>query len=289
MKYKTIIAHVPIVVKKIFTLRLLHVRAKYVIIIMIIITEKSESMFYAYNGISRLLVALGLGEFRTIVEETGQTYTTFHTLGTGGMLLNLTLILLICVIGPYLLCSVAIPLTYCKKMGKPKKIKSAELGDVWREVGKWHGVACVAIKAAVIYICIQPAGLALGADGAAIAAFFCVMGCMLPFWHKMNGSRGFESAAICVLFLSPLVFGALLLIYLIVLVGMRYATTARLFPTLLYPLVARAFMMDANPTMVLLSVGVVALMLFSHWKNIRAMLNKEEPRIEFKKKKTEES
>lgn len=247
-------------------------------------------MFYAYNGIARLMVALGLGEFRSITEETtGLTYTTFHTLGTGGMLLNLLLILAACVVVPYLVCSIAIPLTYTRKVGKTASLKNVELGDVWRGVGKWHAVACTAIKAVACYLCIQLAGLALGADGAAIAAFFCVMGSILPIWRKMNGSRGFETAAICILFLSPLVFGILLLIYAIVLVGMRYATPARLFPTLLYPLVARAFMMDSNPTMVLLSVGIVALMLFSHWKNIRAMLNREEPRIEFKKKKTEES
>ncbi len=258
-------------------------------------------MFYAYNGIARLLVAMGLAEFRTVTEESGLVYTTFHTLGTGGMILNLVLILALCVVIPYLVCSIAIPLTYCRKVGKMGKVgkvgkvnktatlKNVELGDVWRGVGKWHAVACTAIKAAACYLCLQIAGLALGADGAAIAAFFCVMGSMLPIWHKMNGSRGFETAAICILFLSPLVFGILLVIYVIVLVGMRYATPARLFPTLLYPLVARAFMMDSNPTMVLLSVGVVALMLFSHWKNIRAMLNREEPRLQFKKNKTEDA
>ena len=247
-------------------------------------------MFYAYNGIARLLVAMGLAEFRTITEEaTGLTYTTFHTLGTGGMILNLVLILASCVIIPYLVCSVAIPLTYCRKIGKNSALKSVELGDVWRDVGKWHAVACTAIKATACYLCIQLAGLALGADGAAIAGFFLVLGSILPIWRKMNGSRGFETAAICALFLSPLVFGILLIIYLIVLVGIRYATPARLFPTLLYPLVARAFMMDSNPTMVLLSVGIVALMIFSHWKNIRAMLNREEPRLEFKKNKSEET
>ena len=69
---------------------------------------------------------------------------------------------------------------------------------------------------------------------------------------------------------------------------MRFRTAARLFPTLLYPLIASAFLLNANPTAVLTSVGVVALMLFSHWKNAQDMLNREEPRIEFSKKKKDE-
>jgi hypothetical protein len=53
-------------------------------------------------------------------------------------------------------------------------------------------------------------------------------------------------------------------------------------------LIANAFVKNANPTMVLLSVGVVIVMLFSHWKNVQDMFNREEERIAFKKKKTEE-
>ena len=104
----------------------------------------------------------------------------------------------------------------------------------------------------------------------------------------MRGSRGFETAALCVLILSPLTFGILLLIFVIVFLGMRFRTAARLFPVLLYPLIASAFLMNANPTMVLLSVGVVAAMLFTHWKNVQDMFNREEERIAFKKKQDQE-
>ena len=53
-------------------------------------------------------------------------------------------------------------------------------------------------------------------------------------------------------------------------------------------MIASAFLMNANPTMVLLSVGVVALMIFSHWKNVQDMFNREEERIEFKKKQADQ-
>ena len=112
-----------------------------------------------------------------------------------------------------------------------------------------------------------------------------MIGEIMPVWHKMRGSRGFETAALCTLVLSPLTFAILLVIFLIVFLGMRFRTAARMFPTLLYPLIARAFLMNANPTAVLLSVGVVALMIFSHWKNMRDMLNREEQRMEFGKRK----
>lgn len=244
-------------------------------------------MYYSYYGLAQWLVSLGLGEFRTI-EDATVTFQTFHTLGTGGMLVYVALITLICAIVPYLLSSVAVPRLYCRLIGKMPEGKRIELGDVWRGVGKWHTIACIGLELLLAYLCIQIGALAVGAVGAAIAGFFCVMGETLPIWHKMRGTRGFEMAAICALILSPPVFAVLLLIWGIVLLGMRYATAARVFPTLLYPLIARVFMMNSNPTMVLLSVAIVALMLFSHWKNIRAMMDREEPRLEFGKNKRKE-
>lgn len=243
-------------------------------------------MFYVYNGIAQLLLRLGLAELRS-VEGTDQQYAAFGS--TWSFALYLVLIVLFCVVIPYLLCSVAVPRTYCRLIHKLPDSKRIEIGDVWRYVGKRHAVSVTAIKVIVCYVCIQIGGLALSSEGAAIAAFFCVLGCAMPIWHKTRGSRGFEAAAICTLILSPLVFGVLLLIYLIVLIGMRYATAARIFPTLLYPLIASAFMMDTNPTMVLLSVVIVALMFFTHWPNIKAMLNREEPRLTFGKRKSEDA
>lgn len=243
-------------------------------------------MFYVYNGIAQLLVRLGLAELRT-AEGAGEQYAAFGS--NWSIALYLVMIVLFCVVIPYLLCSVAVPRTYCRLIHKLPESKRIEIGDVWRGVGKRHALSVVAIKVIVCYVCIQIGGLALNSEGAAIAAFFCVLGCAMPIWHKTRGSRGFEAAAICALILSPLVFGVLLLIYLIVLIGMRYATAARIFPTLLYPLIASAFMMNTNPTMVLLSVAIVALMFFTHWPNIKAMLNREESRLTFGKKKSEDA
>ncbi len=245
-------------------------------------------MFYAFNGLARLLVKLGLAQFNTVVEESGQTFTTFHTLGMGGMLAYLALIVLSCILIPLLVCSVAMPRIWWCRVGKKPAQKSVEIKDIAREMGIMHAVACMTIEAVLCYACIQLGAVALHAPGASIAAFFCVMGSAFPVWHKMRGARGFETAAICALILSPTVFAFLLVIWAIVLIGMRYATPARLFAVLLYPLISRAFVMESNPTMVLLSVAVVALMLFTHWKNVRAMLDREEPKILLWKKKTEE-
>jgi glycerol-3-phosphate acyltransferase PlsY len=197
---------------------------------------------------------------------------------------------------PYLIGAVSTTRLYCKRvkgvdiyaLGSGK----GEIGDVWSHVGKWHAVACFALELLKVAICLAIGFFTLGkgdgADGAAIAGFFCVVGEIMPIWHKMRGSRGFETAALCTLILSPLTFGILLLIFVIVFLGMRYRTAARLFPVLLYPLIASAFLMNANPTMVLLSVGVVAAMLFTHWKNVQDMFNREEERIAFKKKQDQD-
>ena len=168
-------------------------------------------------------------------------------------------------------------------------LDKGEIYDVWTCVGKWHAVACFVLEAIKVLLCLAIGFFCLGADGAAVAGFFCVIGEILPIWNKMRGSRGFETAALCTLVLSPLTFGILLLIFVVVFLGMRFRTAARLFPTLLYPLIASAFLMNANPTAVLTSVGIVALMLFTHWKNVQSMFNREEPRIEFSKKKNEEA
>ena len=236
------------------------------------------------KGLPHWFIDLGLAEVHVIEEV-----ETFHPVNTGASALYLICLLLGFAILPYLLGSVSIPRFYCKLVKKldiyALGSQKGEIGDVYRCVGKWHGVATLALELLKVLLCIALGFFCRGADGAAIAAFFCVMGEVMPVWHKMRGSRGFETAAMCILALSPLVFAILLLIFVIVLVGMRFRTAARVFPTLLYPLIASAFLMNANPTAVLLSVGVVAVLLFSHWKNIRAMMDREEPRLEWKKSK----
>ena len=235
----------------------------------------------------QLFIALGLAEVQQI-----EGYDAFHLVNSGALALYILCLTLGFAVLPYLLGSVSIPRFYCKKVKGLDIYKlgsgKGELRDVWVHVGKWHTVACFALELLKVILCLALGFFCIGADGAAVAGFFCVMGEILPIWHKMRGSRGFETAALCVFVLSPLTFRVLLLIYLIVFLGMRFRTAARLFPTLLYPLIARAFLNAANPTAVLLSVGVVVLMIFSHWKNMREMLEREEPRIEFKKKKSED-
>ncbi|MBQ7380205.1 MAG: glycerol-3-phosphate acyltransferase [Clostridia bacterium] len=238
-------------------------------------------------GLPRLFIKLGLAEVR-LVEEV----ETFHPMNTAVQALYLVCLLLGFAILPYLIGSISIPRLYCRRFAKLDLCtlgsQKGEIGDVWRFVGKGHAIACFALELVKVIFCLALGFFCRGADGAAIAASFCVIGEIMPVWNKMRGTRGFETAALCTLVLSPLVFAILLLIFAIVLIGMRFRTAARIFPTLLYPLIASAFLMNANPTAVLLSVGVVALMLFSHWKNIRAMMEREEPRLEFKKNKSEE-
>jgi glycerol-3-phosphate acyltransferase PlsY len=245
-------------------------------------------------GLPQLIVWLGLAT----LEEVEEGYFTLQYANVGAQALHLILLLIGAAILPYLLGSVSIPRFYCRHIKGVDVYaiggQKGELLDVWRHVGKGHAIACFALEILKVLICLAlgyfTLGRGSGADGAAIAAFFCILGDALPVWHKMRGTRGFEIAAITVFILAPLVFAVLLLIYLIVLLGMRFSTAARLFPVLLYPLIASAFMNDFNPTLVLLSVGVVAVMLFTHWKNIRAMMERQEPRLEFgkKKKKQEE-
>ena len=238
-------------------------------------------------GLPQLFIALGLAEVHVIEE-----YETFVPVNTAAQALYIVCLLLGFAVLPYLLGSVSIPRLYAKRVKRIDLLKlgsgKGEICDVWAHVGKRHAVACLALEAVKVLLCLALGFFCRGADGAAVAGFFCVIGEVLPVFHKMRGSRGFETAALCVLILSPLTFGILLLIFAVVFLGMRFRTAARLFPTLLYPLIASAFLMNANPTMVLLSVGVVALMIFSHWKNIRAMLDREEERMEFKKKKGED-
>ena len=246
-----------------------------------------DYLSYIIPGLPQLFIELGLAEIQVIDE-----YETFHPANGAAQALFIFCLVLGFAVLPYMLGAVSIPRVYCKKvkgvdvyaLGSGK----GEIGDVWRCVGKWHAVACFALEAIKVVLCLALGFFCRGADGAAVAGFFCVIGEIMPVWHKMRGSRGFETAALCTLVLSPLTFAILLVIFLIVFLGMRFRTAARMFPTLLYPLIARAFLMNANPTAVLLSVGVVALMIFSHWKNMRAMMEREEQRIEFKKRKDQE-
>ena len=242
-----------------------------------------DYLSYFIVDIPRLFIKLGLAEAQTFEGQ-----EVFHPVNSAAQALFILCLILGSAILPYLLGSLSIPHLYCKQV-KGMNLDKGEIYDVWTCVGKWHAVACFVLEAIKVLLCLAIGFFCLGADGAAVAGFFCVIGEILPIWNKMRGSRGFETAALCTLVLSPLTFGILLLIFVVVFLGMRFRTAARLFPTLLYPLIASAFLMNANPTAVLTSVGIVALMLFTHWKNVQSMFNREEPRIEFSKKKNEEA
>ena len=242
-----------------------------------------DYLSYFIVDIPRLFIKLGLAEAQTFEGQ-----EIFHPINGAAQALFILCLILGFAILPYLLGSLSIPRLYCKQV-KGVSLDKGEIYDVWTSVGKWHAVACFVLEAIKVLLCLAIGFFCLGADGAAVAGFFCVIGEILPIWNKMRGSRGFETAALCTLVLSPLTFGILLLIFVVVFLGMRFRTAARLFPTLLYPLIASAFLMNANPTAVLTSVGIVALMLFTHWKNVQNMFNREEPRIEFSKKKNEEA
>lgn len=246
-----------------------------------------DYLSYYIHKLPELFVKLGLAEVKEVEE-----ISIFSPISNGAQALFILCLILQIAVLPYLLGSLSIPRLYCKEF-KGIELRTlgsgkGEIPDVWMHVGKGHAIACFALEALKVLVCLSLGLLGIGADGAAVAAFFCVIGEIMPVWNKMRGSRGFETAALCLLVLSPLTFGILLLIFAVVFFGMRFRTAARLFPTLLYPLIASAFLMNANPTAVLTSVGVVALLLFTHWKNVQNMFNREEPRIEFSKKKKDE-
>ena len=120
------------------------------------------------------------------------------------------------------------------------------------------------------------------------SAFFCVFGHVFPLFAKFKGGKGFATTAFAILALNPVLFPFLAAIFLTIVLGMHYVSLGSVVTVALYPVMLSSFDSASERP---LGVNAVAafligvLVIWSHRTNIKRLLNHNENKTYFFKKK----
>ena len=124
-----------------------------------------------------------------------------------------------------------------------------------------------------------------------IAGLAALIGHCFPIWLKFKGGKGVATAAGVSLALSPLAFLAGFMLFILVVAFWRYVSlgsisAAAAMPMLLYFLWAPH---HAPPPMITFgALAVAMLIVYKHDANLQRLVNGQEPKFSFSKKKDAE-
>ncbi|HEY6265192.1 MAG TPA: glycerol-3-phosphate 1-O-acyltransferase PlsY [Candidatus Acidoferrum sp.] len=124
-----------------------------------------------------------------------------------------------------------------------------------------------------------------------IAGLAALIGHCFPIWLKFKGGKGVAAAAGVYLALSPLAFLAGLILFILVVAFWRYVSlgsisAAAAMPMLLYFLWAPHH--APSPMITFGALAVAMLIVYKHDANLQRLVNGQEPKFSFSKKKDAE-
>ncbi len=123
-----------------------------------------------------------------------------------------------------------------------------------------------------------------------LAGLFAVIGHIFPIYHKFKGGKGVLVTSAMALFLSPIPFAFLLVIFVLIVWMSKYVslgsvTVAALYPVVMHGTFAFMFNMPMDGMIALTTIILACLIVWCHRKNLERISNKTESKISFKKKK----
>lgn len=121
--------------------------------------------------------------------------------------------------------------------------------------------------------------LLIGDIGAAVAGFFCVVGHVFPCWHGFRGGKGVASTAMVALAASPVTFGILAALFVVIVATTRFVSLASIMCALLFPLLINAFVGSGPQFLMAFCASVLVLVM--HRENMKRLLDKTESQIDF--------
>lgn len=198
---------------------------------------------------------------------------------------------LIFAVGGYLLGSVpfGLVLAYLAGYGDIRKIGSGNIGatNVLRTGNKPLAAATLLLDSGKGAIAVLVAHWLGSYEAAMAAGLFAVGGHMFPVWLKFKGGKGVATTLGMLLALSPIVGAAACALWLGMAIAFRYSSLAALTAIIMTPFIAEFGLGDSNLAGV---CGLTALLVWiKHRPNIHRLIKGEEPKIQFKKDKTEEA
>jgi acyl phosphate:glycerol-3-phosphate acyltransferase len=197
-------------------------------------------------------------------------------------------------VAAYLLGSIPFGLLLAKLFGGKdvRKAGSGNIGatNVSRVAGPVAGVLTLLLDAAKGSVAVVLAARLTNESALwmMIAGFLALIGHCFPVWLRFKGGKGVATAAGVFLALCPLaMLGALLLLILVVAfwryVSLGSIAAAAAVPLLMYLLWAPG---HAPPHVVTFgSLAIALLVIYKHDANIQRLVEGEEPKFSFRKKK----
>jgi glycerol-3-phosphate acyltransferase PlsY len=200
-------------------------------------------------------------------------------------------------VAAYLLGSIPFGLLLARLLGglDVRNAGSGNIGatNVARAAGPFAGILTLLLDAAKGAFAVLLAARLSGDSSTwmMIAAIASLIGHCYPIWLNFHGGKGVATAAGFFLVLSPIAFGIAITIFIVVAVFTRFVSlgsisAAAAMPLLIYLLWAPRH--APPPTVTFGALAVSLLILYKHDANIQRLVNGEEPKFSFSKKKDEE-
>ena len=121
-----------------------------------------------------------------------------------------------------------------------------------------------------------------------LAGLFCSIGHAFPCYYRFKGGKTVAVTAAAALVTEPLVFLILLIVFVIMVAFTKYISLGSISAALMYPLILHNILQvrfGHSDLRILFVFLTSALLIWLHRSNIKRLLNGEESKFSFKKKK----
>ena len=116
-------------------------------------------------------------------------------------------------------------------------------------------------------------------------SFVCIIGHVYPVFAQFRGGKGVATALGIIIGLNPFSAGISLLIFLIVFLASRYVSLGAIITSIAYPFISYFVVKEDAKSMIVFSVLLGVLIVLSHRKNIKRLINGEESRMNLSTRK----
>ena len=116
-------------------------------------------------------------------------------------------------------------------------------------------------------------------------SFVCIIGHVYPVFAQFRGGKGVATSLGIIIGLNPFSAGISLLIFLIVFFAFRYVSLGAIITSIAYPFISYFVVKEDAKSMIVFTVLIGVLIVLSHRKNIKRLINGEESRMNLSKRK----
>ena len=117
------------------------------------------------------------------------------------------------------------------------------------------------------------------------ASFCAIIGHIFPIFAKFKGGKGVASTLGIIIAINPETAFICLGCFILVFVVWKYVSLGAIIASLLFPFVSYFFMLEDARIMIIFSIVISVIVLFSHRKNMQRLLRGEENKMNFLKRK----